>query len=451
MKTCPYCRAQLPDDALRCQHCTSWLDQAAQKSEDKSRVVYILDQDLVRFGKFAAAILGIMILLGVYLFSFDLKDTAKEIRTVREDMKKERENLKTESELIKAAIAEMEKSKKEIETIKNQTSELRSEASAAADKAKAVVSELMKSQETVQGIVSQITLTSGSAAGLVRIEIERHFAAVLPPDKFELLLKSLREGATLAAAPTDRKYTDREVFGLVQADVARAVSFFKSYGIDLSLAPVKIHEDPTFQNVYWDGKTIVFGMGMVNGNLFGPYSSTLALHEATHALFDIRFEGQSGTVAESVCDVVAALISQQWTIGSVRNPNGPPQALRSLKAPGTAYNNSALGKDTQPDHMSGIVTRKTFDDIHVNIGILNKVAYLISEGGEHRGVDVGTGLGIEKTRQLYMEVIKKLRQRTGQKVEFALFKDIVVAAARDVFVAQEDQRVVRESFRAVGL
>jgi Zn-dependent metalloprotease len=122
-----------------------------------------------------------------------------------------------------------------------------------------------------------------------------------------------------------------------------------------------------------------------------------------------------------------------------------------LKAPGTAYNNSALGKDTQPDHMSGIVTRKTFDDIHVNIGILNKVAYLISEGGEHRGVDVGTGLGIEKTRQLYMEVIKKLRQRTGQKVEFALFKDIVVAAARDVFVAQEDQRVVRESFRAVGL
>jgi Zn-dependent metalloprotease len=202
-------------------------------------------------------------------------------------------------------------------------------------------------------------------------------------------------------------------------------------------------------NVYWDGKTIIFGMGMVNGDIFGPYSSTLALHEATHALFSIRFEGQSSSVAESVCDVIAALISNQWSVGLVRNPDGPSQALRSLQAPGTAYDNLLLGKDSQPDHMSGYQTRP--GNIHNNVGILNKVAYLISEGGEHRGINVGTGLGRDKTARLYIEVIKKLRQRKDQQVEFAAFKEMLISASRDTLVEQDDRRVVVNSLRAVGL
>ena len=321
---------------------------------------------------------------------------------------------------------------------------MKSAASLAAEEAKSVVSELMQSRETVRGIVGE----TGSAVGLIRLEIERHFAQVLTPDQFQRLVRSLRDSAKLPVASGE--YTTEEVLRLVEADVRRTVSFYKTYGIDINPPPVKIHQDPTFMNVYWDGKAITFGMGMVNGKFFGPYSSTLALHEATHALFDIAFQGQSGSVAESVCDVIAALIAREWTIGSVRNPNGPPQAIRSLKAPGTAYDNPLLGKDSQPDHMSEIRTTGDFD-FHANIGILNKAAYLISEGGEHRGINVGTGLGREKTAKLYMEVIKKLRLRKGEKVEFAMFKELVVAAARDVFVDRGDRRVVIDSFRAVGL
>jgi hypothetical protein len=449
MKNCTYCRAQIPDEAVRCQYCTSWTEEATQKREGNSRVVYVLDQDLVRFGKFAIAILGIMLLLGTYLFSIDLKDTAKEVKTVREEIRKERETIKSESELVKAAIAEMEVGKKQIEVIRNETSQMRTDALSSAERAKTVVSDLMKSREAVQGIVSEITVSSGSAAGLIRLEIEKHFAAALPADQFQRLITSLKGGATRAATSANHEYTSEEVLTLVQTDVARAVSFFKTYGIDIGPPAVRIHEDPKFMNVYWDGKKIIFGMGMVNGDIFGPYSSTLALHEATHALFSIRFEGQSGSVAESVCDVIAALISNQWSIGLVRNPDGPSQALRSLQAPGTAYDNLLLGKDSQPDHMSGYRTGP--DDIHTNMGILNKVAYLISEGGEHRGINVGTGLGRDKTARLYMEVIKKLRQRKDQKVEFAPFKEMLISASRDTLVEQDDRRVVVNSLRAVGL
>src|SRR5262245_14145267 len=211
MKNCTYCRAQIPDEAVRCQYCTSWTEEATQKREEKSRVVYVLDQDLVRFGKFAIAILGIMLFLGTYLFSIDLKDTAKEVKTVREEIRKERENVKTESDLLKAAIAEMEKGKKQIEVMRDETSQMRTDALSSAERAKTVVSDLVKSQEAVQGIVSEITVSSGSAAGLIRLEIEKHFAAALPADQFRRLLKSLKEGATLAAISANHEYTSEEV------------------------------------------------------------------------------------------------------------------------------------------------------------------------------------------------------------------------------------------------
>ena len=57
-------------------------------------------------------------------------------------------------------------------------------------------------------------------------------------------------------------------------------------------------------------------------------------------------------------------------------------ALRSLKAPGTAYcNDPILGTDSQPGHMSGFV--KTSDDdggVHLNSGIPNRAFYLAATG-----------------------------------------------------------------------
>jgi Zn-dependent metalloprotease len=63
--------------------------------------------------------------------------------------------------------------------------------------------------------------------------------------------------------------------------------------------------------------------------------------------------------------------SEVWT------PNIAGDALRSMKAPGTAYDDPLVGKDPQPAHMDDYV--ETIQDnggVHINSGIPNHAFYL---------------------------------------------------------------------------
>ena len=67
-----------------------------------------------------------------------------------------------------------------------------------------------------------------------------------------------------------------------------------------------------------------------------------------------------------------------WLIGAgllTRRVHGA--AIRSMKAPGTAYDDPRLGRDPQPAHMSDFVLT-TEDDggVHINSGIPNHAFYL---------------------------------------------------------------------------
>ena len=60
-------------------------------------------------------------------------------------------------------------------------------------------------------------------------------------------------------------------------------------------------------------------------------------------------------------------------------------ALRSMKAPGTAYDDPVLGKDPQPAAMAGYVQTSTDNGgVHINSGIPNHAFYLaaIAIGGQ---------------------------------------------------------------------
>src|SRR6202035_2165099 len=53
------------------------------------------------------------------------------------------------------------------------------------------------------------------------------------------------------------------------------------------------------------------------------------------------------------------------------------QALRSMKAPGTAYDNNMLGKDPQPADMQHYLrTAQDNGGVHINSGIPNHAFYL---------------------------------------------------------------------------
>jgi len=153
-----------------------------------------------------------------------------------------------------------------------------------------------------------------------------------------------------------------------------------------------IHYDNDYDNAFFDGSQMVFGDG--DGTYFNRFTIAIDImgHELTHgvtaATAGLEYQDQSGALNESISDVFGSLVKQRflnqtaeqadWLIGAglwTSNVNGV--ALRSMKAPGTAYDDPVMGKDPQPDNMSGYLN--TSDDnggVHTNSGIPNKAFYL---------------------------------------------------------------------------
>jgi Zn-dependent metalloprotease len=161
-----------------------------------------------------------------------------------------------------------------------------------------------------------------------------------------------------------------------------------------------VHYSRKYDNAMWDGKQMIFGDG--DGVLFNGFTDELDVvgHELTHGVTqytaNLEYEGESGALNESMSDCFGIMIKQyklkqssadaDWLIGEgilAKGINGV--ALRSMKAPGTAYNDPQLGgKDPQPDNYQNIYIGS--DDnggVHINSGIPNKAFYLacIAAGG----------------------------------------------------------------------
>ena len=160
-----------------------------------------------------------------------------------------------------------------------------------------------------------------------------------------------------------------------------------------------VHYGNQYDNAFWNGTQMVFGDG--DGQYFNRFTIAIDVigHELTHgvtgATAKLEYHDQPGALNESISDVFGSLVKQHslgqtaaqadWLIGAgLFTANVQGVALRSMKAPGTAYDDPVLGKDPQPDHMSGYVnTTSDNGGVHINSGIPNKAFYLaaIALGG----------------------------------------------------------------------
>jgi Zn-dependent metalloprotease len=156
-----------------------------------------------------------------------------------------------------------------------------------------------------------------------------------------------------------------------------------------------VHYGKLYDNAFWDGSRMVFGDG--DGQVFNRFtvSVTVIGHELTHGVTqdtaNLTYQGQPGALNESVSDVFGSLVEQRakgqstaeasWLIGEgLFTDQVQGRALRSLKAPGTAYNDDVLGKDPQPDSMAGYVeTDEDNGGVHLNSGIPNRAFYLVAD------------------------------------------------------------------------
>ncbi|WP_078971580.1 M4 family metallopeptidase [Streptomyces chattanoogensis] len=239
--------------------------------------------------------------------------------------------------------------------------------------------------------------------------------------------------------------------------------FLKVYGrksIDGAGLPLDatVHYGEKYDNAFWDGERMVFGDG--DGDLFLDFTISVDVigHELTHGVTqytaNLDYQGQSGALNESVSDVFGSLIKQyalgqsadeaDWLIGSgLLGPgidNGT--ALRSMKAPGTAYDDDVLGKDPQPAKMKDYVD--TEDDnggVHINSGIPNHAFYLYA-----------TALGgnaWEKAGQVWYDVLTG--GELAKDAQFADFARLTVAAARARYGAGEEHDAAIKAWTQVGV
>lgn len=165
-----------------------------------------------------------------------------------------------------------------------------------------------------------------------------------------------------------------------------------------------VHFGDKYDNAFWDGTRMVFG----DGDMFFPLTGFLDVigHELTHGVTEdeaqLVYRNQPGALNESVSDVFGSLVRQwkagetadqaDWLIGKgIWKPGVNGVALRSMKEPGTAFDDPMVGKDPQPAHMNDfVVTMRDNGGVHINSGIPNKAFYevAVAIGGnawEHAG------------------------------------------------------------------
>jgi Zn-dependent metalloprotease len=180
-----------------------------------------------------------------------------------------------------------------------------------------------------------------------------------------------------------------------------------------------VHYQTGYDNAFWNGSQMVYGDGDEDlpeaQRLFNRFTIALDVigHELTHGVTqfeaDLVYHNQPGALNESMSDVFGSLVKQRilnqtarqadWIIGEglfTANVNGV--GIRSMKAPGTAYNDPALGKDPQPGHMDDYVnTSADNGGVHINSGIPNRAFYLVAYELD--------GFAWEKAGRIWYEVL----------------------------------------------
>lgn len=224
-----------------------------------------------------------------------------------------------------------------------------------------------------------------------------------------------------------------------------------------------VHYRQGYDNAFWDGEQMVYGDGdedlPESERLFNRFTIAIDVigHELTHGVTQfeakLTYSLQPGALNESMSDVFGSLVKQyklqqiaseaDWIIGAgLLTSNVKGVGIRSMKAPGTAYDDPVLGKDPQPAHMKDYVN--TISDnggVHINSGIPNHAFYITA-------VELG-GFAWERAGQIWYVALK---DKLTASSKFQDCANLTFQTAGELFGAGSiEQQAVKKGWAEVGL
>jgi Zn-dependent metalloprotease len=221
-----------------------------------------------------------------------------------------------------------------------------------------------------------------------------------------------------------------------------------------------VHYGQSYNNAFWNGRQMLFGDG--DGVLFTDFTGSLDViaHELGHGVTQftagLAYHNQSGALNESMSDVFGSMVKQwalkqdaakaDWLIGAdIFTPRMKGDALRSMKNPGTAYDNPTLGKDPQPKHMKNYQKLPDNDEgdwggVHINSGIPNHAFYLAATA-------IG-GKSWEAAGRIWYESLRESEPET----DFAAFASKTFLYASNHYGAKSaEAKAVKAAWTGVGV
>jgi Zn-dependent metalloprotease len=218
-----------------------------------------------------------------------------------------------------------------------------------------------------------------------------------------------------------------------------------------------VHYRRKFSNAFWNGQQMVFGDG--DGEIFERFTRSIDIigHELTHGVTQfeagMHYTEQTGALNESLSDVFGILVKQylkkqsaeesDWIIGAglfAKKINAV--GIRSLKAPGTAYDDPLIGKDDQPAHMEDYVhTTEDNGGVHINSGIPNRAFYNLAIALRGNAWETAGLIW-------YQTMTEKLKENTN----FQEFAEMTNEVAGNIFGKRsKEQESVKRAWADVGI
>ncbi len=202
---------------------------------------------------------------------------------------------------------------------------------------------------------------------------------------------------------------------------------------------ITVHYGRDYDNAFWDGLQLVFGDG--DGQIFERFTKPMDVmaHEFTHGVtqftIGLAYQDQPGALNESISDVFASMAKQRvlgqtaaeadWLIGEGLFTSAiNAKALRSMKEPGTAYDDPQIGRDLQVGSMADYVyTDEDSGGVHINSGIPNRAFALAA-------LDIG-GASWERAGQVWYDTL--VQGELSAQASFGSFARATISSARRLF------------------